>query len=147
MHNNREDEFPTREELEAIMIDLFEAAGGEPEEARDDPDEFIAYLRELKKNSIPRQVRPNMTRISQFGYAYAVLHKIIAGQNAEISCKIDELFGIYGSISVKGAALELRKPEEFARVIEIADNMEVYPLLNGTICMSFMFYGMTEYDN
>ena len=47
-----------------------------------------------------------------------------------------------GSVSVEGKSLEFDDPMRFARAAEFASNVEIYPLANDRVRLTFTFHGL-----
>ncbi len=96
---------------------------------------------EINKNSITVL---DPVRLEQIKFCYAVLQYIKTSKDATVSYKLNEPFNTTGSVSIEGPVLEFNNSEWFARAAEFASNMEVYPLTNGNVRLTFTFHGLTK---
>ena len=120
-------EFMTDEEIEQMLDSLIVTVG----EAAAIDDSKTSIINPLK--------------VQQVLCTYKVLKYLTKGINgAKVSYELYEPYRSMGSVGVTGKDLLFRKPEWFIKVVELANNFEVYPKTNGTIQMNFTFYGLTK---
>lgn len=102
-------------------------------------DALIEYLRELPRREV--QII-NPARVMQFRFAGAMAKKVLRDTkcNAKIKCHQDECMPSVGVIDIEGDSIDIVDIEGFSRVGEFANNVEVYPLTNGKVRMSYSFY-------
>ena len=102
-------------------------------------DAFIEFLRKLPRREV--QII-NPARIAQFRFAGAMARKVLreAGCNAKVVCRQSKHMPSIGVIDVEGNSIDILDIEGFSRVGEFANNVEVYPLTNGKVRMSYSFY-------
>lgn len=73
----------------------------------------------------------------------AGLKYVLRGRPVQISHKLHEPFKSMGSISVEGADISFCNTHMFVKVAQLASNVEVYPLANGAVRLTFTFHGLT----
>ncbi len=80
----------------------------------------------------------------QHQFAYDVLRYLTKGTDVIVSYKLHEPFQSMGSVSIEGESLVFREPRWIARIAEFASNMEVYPLADNRVRLTFTFHGLTK---
>lgn len=90
----------------------------------------------------------NEERMTQMRKAFdALLHLFDeGGYDAEISYKKGELVQSNGDFIIEGKRFNLDDMKKLSYILDAADNMDVYPLTNGGIRMTFGFYGLIEQE-
>lgn len=73
----------------------------------------------------------------------AGLKYVLKSQPVQISHKLHEPFKSMGSISVEGTDISFCNTHMFVKIAQLASNVEVYPLTNGTVRLTFTFHGLT----
>ena len=86
----------------------------------------------------------NVQRVDQLKFAYALAQKYASGINIKVRlCENTPFMGM-GSVQIEGKSITFANTEWFARMAEFANNTEIYPLSNGTVRVTFTFYGLTH---
>ena len=85
----------------------------------------------------------NLPRVKQLEFAFEALKILLKDQDVSITTKLNEPFKSMGSVSVEGKTLIFSRTEWFNRIAKVASNIEVYPLTNGKLRMTFTFHGLT----
>ena len=86
----------------------------------------------------------NPYKMQQVMYTYKVLRYLVKGvKGVSVSYKLHEPYRSMGSVNIIGKNLIFRKPEWFVKAVELSNNFEVYPKVNGTVQMNFTFHGLT----
>ena len=85
----------------------------------------------------------NFPRVKQLEFALEALKILLKDQDVKITSKLNEPFKSMGSVSVEGKNIMFSRTKWFNRVAGVASNVEVYPLTNGNIRMTFTFHGLT----
>lgn len=85
---------------------------------------------------------PNELRLKQMEFCVASLAYLTKDEDVEISYAVCEPFPSMGSIHLEFGEITFEDMLRFSRVCEFADNMEIYPLTNGKLRMSFAFHGV-----
>ena len=106
-------------------------------------EKFLDYMRELELQSVDKVRVLNSARMQQVSLAYALLKCLAKRTGAETSYKVCEPFTSMASISMEGENLTFGESKYFNRIMEVADNMEVYPLTKNRVRLDFTFYHMT----
>lgn len=97
--------------------------------------------KEIEKASMIGDV--NVERLSHVLYVYAAMKMLTKGlKGTKISYKLNKTFKGMGSVSVVGTKLEYSNSELYTEAMNLADNFEVYPKVNGTVQINFTFYGI-----
>lgn len=86
----------------------------------------------------------NLPRMKQLEFVYEALKILLQDQDVDITYKLNEPFKSMGSVSAEGRCLAFRYPMWFNRAAAMASNLEVYPLTNGKLRMTFTFHGLTD---
>lgn len=86
----------------------------------------------------------DVKRVQEMQLAEEVIKKEVMGEDVEFFCEVNKPFLSMGSISVEGKILAVADPDWFHVVAGLASNMEIYPLTNGKIRMTFTFHGLTK---
>ena len=77
--------------------------------------------------------------------AKEILEEILREMGEETAVRIQmELSFSAAALTVELEDFYVLKPEKFVEIIRLADNFEIYPLLNGGMRMGFMFYRMMK---
>lgn len=110
----------------------------------DQLDELTLLIGKIAEQEDSRTQIINLPRMKQMEFVHDALEILVKGQDVAISTKINEPFKSMGSVSVEGRSVSFYKPEWFNRVAQYADNVDIYPLTNGKIRMTFTFHGLTN---
>jgi hypothetical protein len=84
----------------------------------------------------------NPRRRKQFSIAYRLLRRLLGGSDATVVCKMDYPWKNNGTIIVEGTSLLFRPSLWFSCAAELADSVDIYPLLDDRMRMEFLFVGM-----
>lgn len=114
-----------------------------PEDRGETLEKNLDYLTELIRKDEGRVAALNVERMQQLQLAYDIFKKIVIGEDVSVSYQTNKPFPSMGSISVEADLLALSDPELFHVVAKLANNMEVYPLTDGKVRMTFTFHGLT----
>lgn len=86
----------------------------------------------------------NPNRVHQVIYTYRVLKYLTKGsKGVKVTYKLHDQYKTAGTVSIVGRDLVFRRPDWFMRAVELANNFEVFPKTDGTVQISFTFYGLT----
>jgi len=113
------------------------------EEALKDFDALVDMLREARVSAGDQISILNPIREKQIEFVYKVLKFLTKGTDAVVTYKLHEPENSFGSVSAEAKSLELYGSLWFTRIMEFANNFEVYPLKNGKVRLSFAFYDLT----
>ena len=117
-------------------------------EREDDLTRALDFLtKTIQKAQEREQDVPAVTvpaKYAQMEFAYKAMKFLTQGTSEKVSYELNEPFRGVGSVIVKGKELSFSSSKWFTRVAEFANNMEVYPMTNGKVCMALTFYGLTK---
>lgn len=106
-------------------------------------DEVIENLRPYIEADEKRISLLNENKLQQLEFTYLVMRYLTQGTDAVVTYKLYEPFKTMGSVSVEGNSLEFENPKWFTRAAEFASNVEVYPLADDKVRLTFTFHGLT----
>ncbi len=108
-------------------------------------DALIEALGKRIQKQDSKTAMMDLSRYKKMQEAYGILRGLIH-ETAETSVtyEINEPFKSTGSIMVEGHSIEITNTEWFCKAVALADNFEVYPLVNGKLRMAFTFYNLTK---
>lgn len=106
-------------------------------------DEIIENLRPYIESDEAKVTLLNMDRLRQLEFTYLVMQYLTKGTDANVTYKLYEPFKTMGSVFVEGKLLEFDRPKWFARAAELASNVDIYPLTNDAVRLTFTFHGLT----
>lgn len=104
-------------------------------------DSIAKLLDEIDKN--PAVINPR--RIHDMKSAFDIVDKTFASSSVKISYKVNEPFKNMGSITLEGKNILFNDPKVFLEIATLANNVDIYPLVNGKIRMSFGFNDIAKY--
>lgn len=107
-------------------------------------EEFDAWIDNFADEIFERENRPMIldpVKFEQMRFTYAVLKKFADANDATVSYKFNEPIKSVGSVSIEGSDFIFDSPKWFARAAEFASNVEIYPLANGNIRITYTFHG------
>lgn len=143
----------------SFMIDIFEVINMNENEL-----EFTEEMDKIIENTISPIIAPhtieefkeelqsdrtrismlNFSRAQQFAFSYEAAKVLAKATKARASRELPKAGSSLGSVSIEGKDVRFIGGKWFARIGEFADNMEVYPLANGGVRVTFGFYGVTK---
>ena len=106
-------------------------------------DEIVESLRPRIEEDDKKTALLNEYRLRQIEFTYLVMRRLTRDTDAVVSYKLHEPFKTMGVVSVEGDSLEFDDPKWFSRAAEFASNVEIYPLVNGKVRLTFTFHGLT----
>ena len=122
MRNEFDMEFESDEQLEAALDEISEAIE--------------------KEDKKPTVMSP--LRFEQMNFCHAVLKYLTKDmKGVKLTYALHKPFKTMGYVTVEGKELMFTKSEWFARAAEFANNMEVYPLEQNKVRLTFTFHGLT----
>ena len=108
-------------------------------------DTIIGMLKESVENDDRKVTFLNDLRLRQLQFVYAcLLYMTRDDEGISVNYKLYEPFKTMGSVTVEGESLEFYEPKWLSRAVEFSSNVEVYPLVNGRVRMTFTFHGLTK---
>lgn len=107
-------------------------------------DEFVDSVKDeiLLDESKTKLLDP--LKMKQMQFVYAVLKRYAEGDNVKLNYSLNEPFSSMGSISIEGGDFIFHEPKWIARAMEFTSNVEVYPLADGRVRMTFTFHGLAR---
>lgn len=101
-------------------------------------DMLVDYIKQMQRSET-KIIDP--VRIASVARAMAILDRAFVedGNGARADVRFDPLFSI-ATVSAEAEDLVFSDPRAFCSAIADSDNFEVYPLANGKIQISIMFY-------
>lgn len=106
-------------------------------------DQFVEHLKSLRRDSIKIL---NLSRYRQLIMAKKRLLCLLSQDGAEdtvVSVQMNPEMG-YGALRMEAPIFLTERIPSFFAAVATADNMEIYPLTDGTLRMALMFYGMFD---
>lgn len=88
----------------------------------------------------------NPKRMLQVFKAIKSIEKAVRADNpeAKINCELHMPNNDgFGSVSIEGTGVVIRRVKEVASALELADNLDAYPLENGNVHIDIGFYDLT----
>ena len=100
-------------------------------------EEFLEILRKYQEQPKIWSVDP--AREMEFTNAFKTIQRMVLAEepDSKVECKIDDGNGI---IVIEAAWLTIRNVESFCKSLSKANNFEIYPRLDETLCMNIMFH-------
>ena len=106
-------------------------------------DEVMLALGKMLAAYDARPAVVNLRRLQEMKQCYAWIEKLLLTPGADISYRLHEPLKSMGSISLEANNLIFQEPEFLKWACLMASNLEVYPLANGKVRMTFGFSGLT----
>lgn len=102
-------------------------------------DAFVDWLKELPVHETNML---NFRRVREMNNAYRFIVESLnaAGCDAKVSCGYGEFGDNIGYIEVEGDSIDFANLDYFSCAASLANNTEVYPLVNGKVRMALTFY-------
>ena len=115
--------------------------------SEDDIEEmFDSFVDKIRENIIADEEKVtilNPLRLAQIRFTYSVMRYLTKGTDIMVTYKLNEPSKAMGSVSVEGETLEITNSKWFARAVEFANNIEIYPLAKGGVRLTFTFHNLT----
>lgn len=86
----------------------------------------------------------NPNRLKQITLSYNVLKYLTQKMDAKVSYMLHEPFQSVGCVSVEGKDISFCNTKLFVKICQLASNIDVYPLMNGSIKIDLTFHKLTE---
>ena len=128
------------ENLNQELINVTSAVPDQTPDAQAILNELLQRTDRMEAGEIPI----NVQRVDQLKFAYALAQKYTSGININVRLCENAPFAGMGSVQIEGKSITFTNTEWFARMAEFANNTEIYPLSNGTVRITFTFYGLTH---
>ena len=105
---------------------------------------LLAIAEEIKRDEA-KTAFLNPERVLDMRTVLSLLRCIRSGKDLSISYQLNAPFKSMGCITVEGRNITITDPESFRKAVDIASNVDIYPLANGWVCMDFTFHGLTKH--
>lgn len=107
-------------------------------------DSFVEALAPEIEAAESKTTLLNPLRQNQLMFVYDTLRWLCRNNpDAKVSYKLYEPFKTMGSVSVEAKDIVILDTRWFIRIAGFADNMDVYPLTNGKVRLTFGFHNLT----
>ena len=106
-------------------------------------DEVILALGKMLAAHDARPAVLNLRRFQEMKQCYELIENLLLTPGTDISYRLHEPLKSMGSISLEANNFIFKEPEYLKMASLIASDMEVYPLANGKLRMTFGFSGLT----
>lgn len=106
-------------------------------------DEAVLALGEMLAAYDARPAVLNLRRFQEMKQCYAFIQKQLLTPGTDISYRLHEPLKSMGSISLEADNFIFKEPEFLKLASLMASNLEVYPLVNGKLRMTFGFSELT----
>lgn len=112
-------------------------------------EEFLEMLDRHKKTGVIPGNYAEITdhkRFEEYRLAIAVAEAVAKKSKVKVIPHYDKVSGLAG-IKLSGKCFCIKSDlsnTDFLKIVSLADNMDVYPMQNGTVTVDFAFYGITK---
>lgn len=87
----------------------------------------------------------NLEAMQRMQYAYRIVEKLAGTiHGAKLSYEINTPYQSMGSISLTGKNLEFADSALFLAAVNLASNIDIYAMTDGTVAIDFTFHGLTR---
>ena len=109
-----------------------------------DFEDFLKRLAEEKPTV--RRFVPNEKRVQEARISYSGLKQTLEDSKCtfQMQFKQDELSPASGHIMIEASELRFDTLRWLSRTLELADNVDIYPLKNGAVRMTVGFHGLLD---
>lgn len=101
----------------------------------------ICFARELARSEDGISVT-NPSAVRTVGVVYNVMKSIVKGAGTQVTYKLNAPYLSTGSVSLIGKDIIVSNPSLFIKFAKLADNMEIYPKVDGTAVLTLTFHGL-----
>lgn len=107
-------------------------------------DMLIAELAEMAKEEESGPSVLSIGKYKQVEFVYECMKYLMQGTDTKITYELFEPVKTMASVSVECEDIEINDVVWFSRAVRFASNVEVYPLTNGKLRMTFTFHDFTK---
>lgn len=107
-------------------------------------DALIAELAAMEKEEEARPSVLSIGKYKQVEFVYECMKHLMRGTDAKVSYALFEPVKTMASVSVECDEIEINDVIWFSRAVRFSSNVEVYPLTNGKLRMTFTFHDFTK---
>ncbi len=86
----------------------------------------------------------NSQRVQCVELVHEAMKRIVNGVGIKILCEMNEPYASMGAVSVIGKEIVVTDTKVFAMAARLADNVEVYPKVDGTTQINLTFHHLTR---
>lgn len=126
------------------MIDKEDSTFETEEEFEETLDAFVEYIGEYIQPKVGSVRILDPFRVDHVRLCASVLRKYVKGDGLKIEWEVHKPVECSAYISLEGKNISVDDTRWIARVGSLANNMEIYPLLDGGVRITFLFYGITK---
>lgn len=87
--------------------------------------------------AVPRRVKRLLS-------VYNGLRRILEGKNVKVTYELHKPYVSMGSITITGKEIGITDPVFFMDALKFADNLDVYPKTDDSMCLEFTFHGLAR---
>lgn len=131
------------------MQDYFDESqiGGSEDEDDIIDEDMINCFREMMEEDSDAIGILNPVKVLELARTAAKLMKVIKAENPQATVKWEygQVDSSLGTITIEGKNVFVKDVRSIADALGAADNIDIYPLTNGKIRVSFGFYGMAQF--
>lgn len=105
------------------------------------------FIEELGKMIAEEEASPSVLSVAKYKqveFVYECMKYLMRGADANVYYSLFEPVKTMASVSVESESIEISDPLWFSRAVSFASNVEVYPLTNGKLRMTFTFHDITK---
>lgn len=111
---------------------------------RNELDNLIDALAEKITDEESGASVANSQRVQCVELVHEAMKCIVSGVGVEVLCEMNEPYVSMGAVSVIGKEIVITDTKVFAMVARLADNVEVYPKVDGTTQINLTFHNLTR---
>lgn len=106
-------------------------------------DAVLLALGEMIEAVESRTAIINPRRMAQMERCYDLIQTRLLSPGAELSYRVHEPYKSMGCITLEADNFTVRQTKAFQQACRLANNVELYPLVNGKLRIAFSFDGLT----
>ena len=115
-----------------------------PNNENQDEQDLIDALAEIIAEGEEGVFLTDFQRLHGVNLAYKAMRHIVRGVDVKISYEINEPYVSMGSVSIVGKDITITDTNVFAAAAKLADNIEVYPKVDGTTQINLTFHRLAR---
>lgn len=106
-------------------------------------DAFLLRLAEMAEAEERKNGLADPMKMRQFIKTYETIQSQLQDADVQVAYSLFEPYRSMGSISIIGRDIAVLSRTWFLEAVKAASNLEIYPKVNGEVCMTFTFHGLT----
>ena len=83
-------------------------------------------------------------KLQKMQFVHGVVKYLTKGTKAKVTYSLHTPFKSMGSVFVEAEEIKFYDMKWFERIVQFADNVDIYPLTNGKIRMAITFHGLVR---